>query len=1160
MPRTSIGVFLAALSLCCAVPAAAAAAPPDGPALVRSGDDVRVTSDGSPSYAPAIAWSGTEFGIAWIDQRDFSLGELYFARVSGAGAKLGDDVRITNNFKFTGDPAITWGGGEWGAACLDERLGWPNDPVYFARISAEGVEVGDEVPVKSTGLIQRNPSIAFSGSSYAVVCYDELGNSGNIMFATFPASGPTLATSFTSLAPMPGADIGGFPVIVWTGSEYGVAWVNAVGGQDEIFFTRVSAAGSEIGTDVRVTDAAGASTRPRLAWSGTEFGLAWQDARDGNEEIYFQRIAADGMLAGGAVRVTDAAGASTHPDIAYSGAGYTLVWSDARDGNTEIYLARLSASGEKLGGDLRLTDAPGASSDPVIAAAAGTSLGVAWADSRDDPDGEVYFARVDLAQEPEPPGGGEGCLPAPPGLVASWKAEDDAADELGGAHGALAGGAGFADGMVGRAFALDGNDDHVEVGRSDLHLQQITLECWAMRTSDANAAGQPWGFLLSKYDHAANNEWNFVFAPAAGAGIHMNIRGDMQLNGVTPLVTGVWYHLAATYDGETMRVYVNGALDGEMPYDGGIPAGSAPVRIGANSDAQPGEHFAGLIDEAAIYDRALTDDEVRQIYEAGATGRCPPSTLGQGLLAYWPLDEGFEDASGNGRHLEARDDVEIDSDERRAGGGSARFGPGGADHLSADGAFPGGDTSVSLAAWFRTASLPPSNVCFLGYGVVGVGDANGNGRHIYGRTAGDDCNRFPGWDGERHLNLGVDPSPGEDRWWYGDAVIASGVWYHWVATYDAATRRVRSYIDGALDADFTLDAPLDLGEGIRVGMDHHDDNSMDGWIDEVAIWTRALSEEEVAELHARDGTVPVGPPPPPDGGGGGVPLEEIARLDGRIDALEGVVDAIDGRLGAAEDALSTLGGDLSGLESRVGTAEGDIAGHATRITTAEGDIAALGARVGLAEGDIAGLKTDASALKSDVSALDARLDTAEEDVAKLSAALADAKARLAAAEAKIAQLLGAGALAFRVVAEKIDGRRAELRLDATAIAPGTSETPVSGRLYVRDAEGSWILAGGLYAHEAIEADLADARDFRIGGPRAHFRYCVRGRAVRFEADAPGGGAVSVDVDRATLDDIRSRIDPANGASHVAIGPGGVLWTTAEPRPSPPRRGERGRDD
>jgi fibronectin type 3 domain-containing protein len=81
------------------------------------------------------------------------------------------------------------------------------------------------------------------------------------------------------------------------------------------------------------------------------------------------------------------------------------------------------------------------------------------------------------------------------------------------------------------------------------------------------------------------------------------------VNGTTTLQAGVWTHLAATYDGTTLRLYVNGTQNAQLAVSGTIGTSTSPVRIGGNNVW--GERFTGLIDEVRIYNRALAAGEIQ---------------------------------------------------------------------------------------------------------------------------------------------------------------------------------------------------------------------------------------------------------------------------------------------------------------------------------------------------------------------------------------------------------------------------------------------------------------------------------------------------------------------------------------------------------------------
>ncbi len=76
---------------------------------------------------------------------------------------------------------------------------------------------------------------------------------------------------------------------------------------------------------------------------------------------------------------------------------------------------------------------------------------------------------------------------------------------------------------------------------------------------------------------------------------------------------GKWHHVVATYDGTAMRLYLDGAGVDARPHKCKIPKNPNPLLVGKSGFR---EHFRGLIDEVMVYDRALTEKEVKQLYRA----------------------------------------------------------------------------------------------------------------------------------------------------------------------------------------------------------------------------------------------------------------------------------------------------------------------------------------------------------------------------------------------------------------------------------------------------------------------------------------------------------------------------------------------------------------
>jgi hypothetical protein len=79
--------------------------------------------------------------------------------------------------------------------------------------------------------------------------------------------------------------------------------------------------------------------------------------------------------------------------------------------------------------------------------------------------------------------------------------------------------------------------------------------------------------------------------------------------GTAALAVNTWSYLTETYDGSTLRLYVNGALVASTAHTGAIASSTNPLQIGG--DSIYGQYFAGLIDEVRVYNTALTAAQIQ---------------------------------------------------------------------------------------------------------------------------------------------------------------------------------------------------------------------------------------------------------------------------------------------------------------------------------------------------------------------------------------------------------------------------------------------------------------------------------------------------------------------------------------------------------------------
>ena len=135
----------------------------------------------------------------------------------------------------------------------------------------------------------------------------------------------------------------------------------------------------------------------------------------------------------------------------------------------------------------------------------------------------------------------------------------------------------------------------------------MTLEAWVRPAVAGNAyltvimKERPGSDSYALYANGSGNNR----APIAEA----YVGGYRDAVGTTQLAPGVWTHVAATYDGNVLALYVNGIQAAQLVIAGSITTSTSPLRIGGNTIW--GEWFNGLIDEVRVYNRALTATEIQ---------------------------------------------------------------------------------------------------------------------------------------------------------------------------------------------------------------------------------------------------------------------------------------------------------------------------------------------------------------------------------------------------------------------------------------------------------------------------------------------------------------------------------------------------------------------
>ncbi|MBT5717580.1 MAG: SUMF1/EgtB/PvdO family nonheme iron enzyme, partial [Opitutae bacterium] len=203
------------------------------------------------------------------------------------------------------------------------------------------------------------------------------------------------------------------------------------------------------------------------------------------------------------------------------------------------------------------------------------------------------------------------------GLVAWYPFEGNASDMSGnGNHGTVNGATLGTDrhGKVNRAYSFDGIDDNIVIQEiNSFEAQKHTLSVWVF-------AQQWYGDIMSKDGEASQRQWLIGSAPANGEIIAHVWTNSALYQGKSSflLIPNQWNNIIQIWNSSSLALYINGFLQSETPTFGSLALGDQPIRIGGGAPESFPLWFNGSIDDIRIYDRALSAEEIRLLYDTEA--------------------------------------------------------------------------------------------------------------------------------------------------------------------------------------------------------------------------------------------------------------------------------------------------------------------------------------------------------------------------------------------------------------------------------------------------------------------------------------------------------------------------------------------------------------
>jgi hypothetical protein len=308
-----------------------------------------------------------------------------------------------------------------------------------------------------------------------------------------------------------------------------------------------------------------------------------------------------------------------------------------------------------------------------------------------------------------------------------------------------------------------------------------------------------------------------------------------------PVSAGVWTLVTGTYDGSSMKLYVNGALVYTEAASGAIATNALPWNIGSTNWCNPGANFSGLLDDARIYNRALSAAEVSALFRT-YDGVAKLGSGEKNLVGWWKLDGNGKDSSPYGNNATSITNATPVADRKGTAAGAYNFSGVGSNgfQVSNSSSLQPSD-KLSISAWVR-----------YGTGSMGIyqmilSKANGSFGYELNKSSSNALRFEPTCaDGTSHR---FNEAAG--------SLSTTGVWYHVAATFDATTGDGQLFVNGQPRTVSYIDArapcvggfgvntgPLTLGSRSWTGSPN-----MTGDLDDVRLYTRVLSAAEVAAQY-----------------------------------------------------------------------------------------------------------------------------------------------------------------------------------------------------------------------------------------------------------------------------------------------------------------------
>ncbi len=353
--------------------------------------DLRVTTSDSPSLDPVIAFdpSAAIMHLAFVDGA--ATKNIYYNRLDAFGSPIEADRRISQTTGEARQPAIAVD------VQRNKHIVWAdaddvnfNYKILYTKLDASGNVVIDRRVIADAAIAYSPQVVADSQNNAHIIWSDFRNNNWELYYEKIAPDGTTVVNDHR-LTNAPGTTA--TPSVVADAANLYVAYEDNREFDREIYYMKLDLNGNVL-ADVRVTNARGRSELPSIGIdSAANAYIVYSDYRDGNApQVYLAKVNAQGSVVFER-QLTSAFGWSVQASLAVLANNIHVVWQDHRDGNAEIYYQKRDVDGNPIGTERRLTSNPANSAGPVAVVHGASAAHVLWQDFRDG-NWELYHKRT----------------------------------------------------------------------------------------------------------------------------------------------------------------------------------------------------------------------------------------------------------------------------------------------------------------------------------------------------------------------------------------------------------------------------------------------------------------------------------------------------------------------------------------------------------------------------------------------------------------------------------------------------------------------------------------------------------------------------------------------------------------------------------------------